>query len=71
MKEKEFNHLVYKGFTGSIEVCEESNYLYGKVQGLSKMLLSYEGNTLEELENDFRDAIDEYIDDCKKHNISL
>lgn len=69
MKEKGLNYLTYKGFRGTIEVSENDNCLYGKVQGLSKMLLSYEGNTLDELEAGFKDAVDEYIDDCKNNNV--
>lgn len=62
------NHLEYKGYTGTIEYSKEDNLLYGKVLGI-KGLISYEGQTGEELENDFHSAIDEYLADCKEQGI--
>jgi predicted HicB family RNase H-like nuclease len=56
-------YLEYKGYTGSIEYSSEDNLLYGKVLGL-KGLISYEGETGKHLEEDFREAIDNYIADC-------
>ena len=56
--------LEYKGYEGSIETEEKDNTLYGKVFGI-RSLISYEGNDLNELENDFRGAIDDYLLFCK------
>ena len=61
-------HLTYKNYTGSIEYSKEDGLLYGKVLGI-KGLLSYEGQTGEDLEKDFVDAIDEYLSDCKESGI--
>jgi predicted HicB family RNase H-like nuclease len=33
-------------------------------------LLSYEGSTKEELEQDFHTAIDDYLADCKERNVT-
>ncbi len=57
-------HLEYKGYTGSIEYSKEDNLLYGKVLGING-LISYEGKTGKELENDFKEAIETYLTDCK------
>ena len=57
-------HLEYKGYTGSIEISREDDVLYGKVLGI-KGLISYEGKTAKELEIDFKEAIDNYLADCK------
>ena len=62
------NHLTYKGYVGSIEYSKEDGILFGKVLGI-KSLISYEGETGSTLEEDFMEAIDEYIADCKKLNI--
>lgn len=62
-------HLEYKGYIGSIEYSKEDNLLYGKVIGIMG-LISYEGKTGNELEEDFRDAIDTYIADCKRDRVS-
>lgn len=58
-------NLEYKGYTGSIEYSKEDDLLYGKVLGI-RGLISYEGQTGNELEADFKDAIDTYIADCKQ-----
>ncbi|MBN1769509.1 MAG: type II toxin-antitoxin system HicB family antitoxin [Prolixibacteraceae bacterium] len=61
-------NLEYKGYTGSIEYSKEDDLLYGKVLGL-KGLISYEGTTGKELEEDFKEAINAYLDDCKNEGI--
>jgi len=58
--------LKYKGYTGSVEYSEEDNCLYGKILGMNQHLISYEGTTVEELQNDFTTAIDDYLEDCKE-----
>ncbi len=42
------NTIKYKGYTGSVEISEEDNCLFGKVLFI-RSLLSYEGWTLEEI----------------------
>lgn len=61
--------LKYKGYTGSVEYSNEDDCLFGKVQGLKESLISYEGNTVEEIKKDFEDAIDYYLDSCKERGI--
>jgi predicted HicB family RNase H-like nuclease len=58
-------YLEYKGYTGSIEYSPEDNLLYGKVLGING-LISFEGETGNLLEKDFKVAIDTYLDDCVK-----
>ena len=61
----------YKGYTGSVEYSEEDNCLFGKVQGLDKgTCILYEGNTVDELKADFEEAIDCYLESCKKRGIA-
>ena len=55
----------YKGYHGSIEYSVEDNILYGKVMGI-RGLISYEGETLAALKNDFIDAIDDYLLTCEQ-----
>ena len=61
--------LEYKGYKGSVEYSKEDNCLFGKVQGMSKALILYEGNTLEELRKDFEDGVDCYLEACKADGI--
>ena len=61
-------HLEYKGYTGSIEYSKEDDLLYGKVLGI-RGLISYEGKTGKDLENDFKEAVEEYLSDCAKNSV--
>ncbi len=58
------DYLEYKGYKGSVEYSKEDNCLFGKVQGLSKDLIVYEGQTLDELRKDFEAGIDSYLKGC-------
>lgn len=60
--------LHYNDYYGTINFSVEDNILYGKVIGI-KGVLSYEGRTLEELNEDFKNTVNEYINDCKERNI--
>jgi len=62
------NLLSYKNYNGTVEYSREDSCLFGKVIGI-KSLLSYEGNSVKELEEDFQDVIDGYLADCKERNI--
>ena len=62
-------YLNYKGCTGSVEYNEEDNCLFGKVQGMRSDSIIYEGNTVEELTEDFHNAIDDYLLLCEEKGI--
>lgn len=62
------NLLSYKNYNGTVEYSKEDHCLFGKVIGL-KSLLSYEGNSVQELEEDFQNVIDEYLFDCEERNV--
>lgn len=62
--------LKYKGYTGSVEYNDEDKCLYGKVQGMTKDCITYEGNTVEELTSDFHGAVDEYLSLCEEKGIT-
>lgn len=58
--------LHYKGFIGSVELDDDGNSFCGKVLALPKnVMILYEGNTAEELKEDFRGAVDDYLASCK------
>jgi predicted HicB family RNase H-like nuclease len=62
--------LNYKGYAGSIEYDAEDNYFSGEVLGLPKNIcIIYEGNTVEELYQDFKDGIEDYLEDCEEYAI--
>ena len=59
------NLLAYKNYNGTVEYSKEDGCLFGKVTGI-KSLLSYEGDSVRELE---KDVIDEYLRDCEEKGI--
>ena len=61
--------LKYKGYSGTVEYDESVGYLVGKVQGLNKALILYEGETVEELKKDFEEAVDDYLKTCEQEGL--
>ncbi len=59
------DYLEYKGYKGSVEYSKADNCLVGKVLGMSKDLILYEGGTIDELRVDFEAGIDSYIAGCE------
>ena len=60
--------LKYKSFLSSVEYSVDDNCLFGKVMFI-KSLLTYEGETLQELEKIFHQTIDNYLADCQAEGI--
>lgn len=63
------DYLEYKGYYGSVEYSKNDNCLVGKVLGMAKETILYEGSTIDELRADFEAGIDSYLDYCKSENI--
>ena len=61
------NVLRYKGFLGSIEVDPEDKLLYGKLLYITD-LVTDEALTVAELEHEFQNSVNEYIDTCTALN---
>jgi predicted HicB family RNase H-like nuclease len=59
------DHLVYKEFIGSVHYNTEDEILYGTIQGIPD-LVSYEGDSVAALKKGFVEAVNSYIDLCKK-----
>ena len=57
------NYLNYKNYTGSIYFSEEDAVFHGKVIGI-KALISFEGDSVNTITNDFHKAVDEYLKFC-------
>lgn len=54
-----------KGCVGSVEFSDADGVFFGKVQGV-RSLISYEGETREALEVDFREAVDAHLELCQE-----
>ncbi len=61
--------LNYKGYSGSVEYCAANDCLVGKVLGMSKDSITYEGSNIKELKADFEAGIDDYIESCREMGI--
>lgn len=61
--------LKYKGYSGSVEFSPEDNCFFGKVQGLKGTLISYEGTSVDEIRQDFEEAVECYLDSCRERGV--
>ena len=55
--------LRYKDYLGTVEYSLNDKVFFGEVLGIES-LLSYQGNTIEELEEDFKETL-EVVNKCK------
>jgi predicted HicB family RNase H-like nuclease len=55
----------YNGYQGSVKVSVEDNCLHGKIEFISD-LVNYEAETVEQLEKEFKLAVDSYLETCKE-----
>ncbi|WP_321514946.1 hypothetical protein [Marinifilum fragile] len=51
----------YKGYTGSVDWNDTDGLYYGQVKGIDPDLVSYQGKILEELQKDFKVALELYL----------
>jgi predicted HicB family RNase H-like nuclease len=59
------NTLNYKGFFGTVSFSLEDNVIYGKIIGIND-LVTYEAQNVEELKAAFQEAVEDYLDLCKR-----
>ncbi len=55
--------MKYKGYTAQIEIDETAGILFGKVLDI-KDVITFKGSTVEELEQEFHNSIDDYLEWC-------
>ena len=60
------NIISYKDYTGTVNFSEEDMVFYGKVVGITDSI-SFEGDMVESLVEDFHDAVDEYLEFCREN----
>ncbi len=61
------NTIEYNGYIGSIEYSPEDKCFFGKLEMIDD-LVTFEATNAEELENNFHNAVDEYLATCKALN---
>lgn len=59
------NRLTHKGFIGSVNFSPDNRIFFGQIEGIND-LVTFEGNTIDELKNAFKSMVEEHIQDCDR-----
>ena len=62
------NIMKYKGYWAKVQYSDEDECFWGEIEGLKNDSITFEGQTVKELKKDFKDAIDHYLEVCKRTN---
>jgi predicted HicB family RNase H-like nuclease len=57
------NQLHYKNYIGNVFFSEEDGVFHGKIVGISDSI-SFEGDSVKSLTEDFQNSVDEYLEFC-------
>jgi predicted HicB family RNase H-like nuclease len=57
--------MKYKGYNGQVTYDEEAKLFHGEVVGL-RDVITFQGTSVAELEQAFKDSVDEYLGFCKE-----
>jgi predicted HicB family RNase H-like nuclease len=57
--------MIYKGYEGQITYDDEARIFHGTVIGM-KDIITFEGRTSAEIEQAFKDSIDDYLAFCAR-----
>ena len=57
--------MSYKDYQGSVEFSDEDNLFFGRLIGINDRIL-FEGDNVETLRNNFQEAVEDYLEICKK-----
>ena len=61
------NTLKYKGYIGSVSYSEPDKVFFGEIEGIND-LVTYEGESVDELTASFHEAVEDYLIFCEEHN---
>ena len=61
------NTLKYKGYIGSVSYSEPDKVFFGQIEGIDD-LVTYEGESVQELTSSFHEAVEDYLIFCEEHN---
>lgn len=62
------NTMQYKNYTGSVNLSEADAVFYGSIIGV-KASITFEGDSVASLVEDFHSAVDEYLEHCANAGI--
>ena len=58
--------LIYKGYLGHVTFDDEAGLLHGDVVNLRRTVITFQGQTVEEMKKGFRDSVDDYLAWCEQ-----
>ncbi len=61
--------MEYKSYIGKVEIDEEAGILYGEVINV-RDVITFEGTTVEEVQQAFRESVDDYLAFCAQRGES-
>lgn len=61
------NMMEYKGYYARIEYSDEDERFFGTIAGIADVVC-FEGSNPAELKAAFADAVEDYLDMCKRHS---
>jgi len=62
------NTMTHKGYTARVEYDERDNIFVGRVLGI-RTIISFHGETVDQLRKEFETAVDDYIADCRSQGV--
>ena len=62
------NTMSHKGYTARVEYDERDNIFVGRILGI-RSIISFHGETVDQLRSEFEQAVDEYLVECKKEGV--
>jgi predicted HicB family RNase H-like nuclease len=63
------NVLKYNNFIATVKYSDEDEAFIGRIEGINSVV-SFEGQTIQELKSAFKEAVESYLDFCKRKGIS-
>ena len=63
------NILKYKDFIATVKYSDEDGAFIGRIEGIDS-IVSFEGESVEELKFSFREAVESYLSFCKRKGIT-
>lgn len=63
------NTMSHKGYTARVEYDERDNIFVGRILGI-RGIISFHGETVAELRDEFEIAVNDYLDECKQQGVA-
>ena len=62
------NILKYNDFIATVKYSDEDEVFFGRIEGISSVV-SFEGQTIQELKSAFKEAVESYLDFCERNGV--